>query len=204
MTRIAEIHDATLEPSKQETVNAWLPDVTLTGAYRLVDTDGEVGIEGHLASDADGRLVQIPVSYRGESPGYEFATIEHSTLGTRYVSKALVDPVAVAEYVRLILSGDRHADCSDGKPTGLELLGSGHNDSVTVTDVRIEETTEERVRANGKINGVSRSFELRIPRLLRPVKGIVASRVPSARRIEGVIPGTEEKLLVAELIWRDL
>ncbi|MDU0479704.1 hypothetical protein QVA66_10710 [Staphylococcus chromogenes] len=204
MTRTAEILEATLDPSKQDVVRVWLPDATLTGSYRLVDTDNEVGIEGVLARDADDRIVQIPVTYRASSTGAEFATLEHSVLGTRYVSKALEDPVAIAEYVRLILAGDTDAERSDGKPTGLHLQGSGHNDSVEVTDIEIESTTDERVQANGKINGVTRSFELRLPRLLRPVKGLVASRVPSARRIEGVLPDSEEKLLVAELIWRDL
>lgn len=204
MTRIAEIHAATLTPPKQDALRTWLNDVTLSGAYRLVDTNGEVGIEGNIGTDADGRLVQIPVTYRGESTGAEFTTLEHSVLGQRYVTKALEDPVAVAEYARLILAGDTDADRYDGKPTALHLQGSGHNDQVAVTDVVIEQATEESVRANGKINGVGRSFELRLPRLLKPVKGLVASRVPSARHIVGTQPGAEEQLLVAELIWRDL
>lgn len=204
MTKVAEIYDAELNPSKQEVINQWLPDVRITGAYRMVDPAGEVGIEGIVATDADARTIQAPVTYRGASTGEEFTTLEHSVLGTRYVTKALQDPVAVGEFVRVILSGDTDAERSDNKPTSLHLQGTGQTPSAEVTDVVVEAASEERARGRAKINGVGRSFELRIPRQLKPLKGLSASRVPSPRRIEAHLPGSEEKLLVAELIWRDL
>ena len=55
MSGTAEIHDATLTPTKLELLAGWLPsqdwfhgsadDLTRVASYRFVDPDGEVGIE---------------------------------------------------------------------------------------------------------------------------------------------------------------
>jgi hypothetical protein len=39
--------------------------LTRLGSYRSDDPDGEVGIETHLLGPADGRVLQVPLTYRG-------------------------------------------------------------------------------------------------------------------------------------------
>ena len=59
---MALVHRATLSPSKQDLVAAWLPSRRWAGGleiarkvaeYRFDDPDGEVGIETHVLSTAD-------------------------------------------------------------------------------------------------------------------------------------------------------
>lgn len=205
MTGVAEILKAELTPGKQEVLRAWWPNFAELGAFRLVDPAGEVGIDFVIGRDGIDRLIQLPVTYRSEPlPSGLVGTMDHSLLGTRYVTRALHDPVAVGEVVRVILAGDTEAERSDGKTQFLHIQGTGQTPTTQVTDVVIEEATEERVYARAKINGVGRSFELRLPRRLLPVKYLRASRVPSPRNITGTTRDSDEQLVVAELIWRDL
>lgn len=60
---MAIIYNATLNPSKLDLLNAWLPsrpwftgvaDVQRVGAYRFDDPAGEVGIEAFLLQASDG------------------------------------------------------------------------------------------------------------------------------------------------------
>lgn len=205
MSGVAEIISATLTPTKQEVLQQWVPGFTEIGAFRLVDPAGEVGIDFVLGTDGEDRPIQLPVTYRSdELPSGVVGTMEHSVLGTRYVAKATADPVAIGEIVRVILAGDTEAERSDGKAQALHIQGSGQTPTTEITDVVIEDVTEESVRANAKVNGVGRSFELRLPRRLLPVKHLRVSRMPSARNIIGLRPDSEEQLVVAELIWRDL
>lgn len=205
MSGVAEIIPAELTPGKQEVLRAWWPNFKELGAFRLVDPAGEVGIDFVIGTDGLDRLIQLPVTYRSaELETGQVGTMQHSALGTRYVTKALHDPVAVGEIVRVILSGDTEAERSDGKTQFLHVQGSGQTPTTEVTEVVIEDASEERVFARSKINGVGRSFELRLPRRLLPVKYLRASRVPSPRNILGTTADSEEQLVVAELIWRDL
>lgn len=205
MSGVAEIIPATLTPSKQEVLTNWWPGFIEMGAFRLVDPAGEVGIDFVIGRDGLDRLIQLPVTYRS-SPleSGQVGTLEHSELGTRYVSKALHDPVAVGEIVRVILSGDTEAERSDGKSQFLHIKGTGQTPTTEVTDVVVEDASEEKVLASAKINGVGRAFELRVPRRLLPVKYLRVSRVPSPRNITGTTQDSDEPLVVAELIWRDL
>ncbi len=137
MTGVAEIHAATLTPSKLDLVHAWIgqqrwynatgsePALTRVGSYRFVDPAGEVGIETLLIADTSGGdggtdavLYQVPLTYRGAPlAGAESAlvgTMQHSVLGTRWVYDAPHDPAYVAELVRTIVTGGREADRSDG------------------------------------------------------------------------------------------
>ncbi len=135
MTGVAEIHAATLTPSKLDLVQAWIgrqrwynatgsePSLARVGSYRFVDPSGEVGIETLLIADDSGGveapvLYQVPLTYRGApldgAKSALIGTLEHSVLGTRWVYDAPHDPAYVAELVRTIVTGDREADRSDG------------------------------------------------------------------------------------------
>ncbi len=130
MSGIAEIHDATLSPTKIEIVRAWLPsqawfhgdpaEAEIVGAFRFVDPDGEVGIETQLVRAGD-VTYQVPLTYRdaplAEAAGFLLGTMEHSVLGTRYVYDATGDPVYLAELIRVIREGDTEADRSMGEKT---------------------------------------------------------------------------------------
>lgn len=137
MSGTAEIHEATLTPTKLELLATWLPsqtwfegtgaDVTKVGSFRFVDPDGEVGIETILVSSG-GVTYQVPLTYRGapleEAARALIGTLEHSVLGTRWVYDAVGDPVYVAELFRVIHEGDTEADLSRGTKT-VTVVGSG-------------------------------------------------------------------------------
>ena len=110
------VHKATLTPSKKEIFGAWIGTQTwcageldgLIGAYRFDDPAGNVGIECVLLNVGES-VVHLPVSYRGAplegAEDFLMATIEHSTLGTRYVYDACADPVAVRALLAAALTG---------------------------------------------------------------------------------------------------
>ena len=85
MSGTAEIHDATLTPTKLELLAGWLPgqpwfegpadDLTRVASFRFVDPDGEVGVETILVGSG-GVTYQVPVTYRNEP-------LEEATLPTR-------------------------------------------------------------------------------------------------------------------------
>ena len=151
MSGTAELHpDATLSPSKRDLLVVWLPTqpwfhgdatgIEILGNYRFVDPDGDVGIETLLVRAGDATF-QVPLTYRSEpleeaSEGL-VGTMEHSTLGTRWVYDAPVDPAYVAELIRVIREGDSEADRSHGEKTAW-VEGSGVVPGVDVTgQVRI-------------------------------------------------------------------
>jgi hypothetical protein len=122
---------ATLTPSKIELLTSWVgiqpwaagtdaATLDRVGTFRFDDPAGAVGIETHLLRSRDGRLWQIPLTYRsGPLAGAEDAlvgTMEHSVLGTRWVYDACADPVYALVLATTILTGGRDAD--------LELAGS--------------------------------------------------------------------------------
>lgn len=137
MSGTAEIHDATLNPTKLELLAGWLPkqewffgdadDLTRVASYRFVDPDGEVGIDTLLVRSR-GVTYQVPLTYRGEALDEAadsfVGTIEHSVLGTRYVYDAVGDPVYMVELMRVIHEGDTEADLSRGNKT-MTVEGSG-------------------------------------------------------------------------------
>lgn len=121
---MAQIFQTTLVPSKLELITGWLarqpwyvrpgqePELQPVGGFRLDDPDGEVGIEFHFVRDADSTVYQVPVSYRGAAAAeWEdglIGTLEHGTLGTRWVYDGAHDPVCVAALIALV-SGDTQA-----------------------------------------------------------------------------------------------
>lgn len=137
MSGTAEIHEATLTPTKLELLAGWLPsqewfvgdsdDLARVASYRFVDPDGEVGIEGMLVR-SHGVTYQVPLTYRSEpldeASGFLVGTTEHSVLGTRYVYDAVGDPVFLVELMRVIHEGDTEADLSRGQKS-MTVLGSG-------------------------------------------------------------------------------
>lgn len=137
MSGTATIHQAELKPSKLELLADWLPsqawfkgdagDLERVASYRLVDPDGDVGIETLLIRSG-GVTYQVPVTYRAEpledSEPWLIGTLEHSVLGTRYVYDATGDPVYVAELIRVIHEADNEAELSRGEKS-MSVLGSG-------------------------------------------------------------------------------
>ena len=97
---MAEIHDATLVPTKIELLAGWMghqrwyaakgsaPVVRKLWSWRLDDPGGEVGIETIIVADESGPepvVYQVPLTYRGAPlEGGQNAlvgTMEHSVLG---------------------------------------------------------------------------------------------------------------------------
>jgi hypothetical protein len=144
---MALLHQATISPTKLAALSAWLPgrswldgpDVgTLSqlGAYRFDDPAGAVGIETLLVSTGDGRLLQVPLSYRAAPlAGAEDAlvtTMQHSVLGPRWVYDGCADPVAMRALAAAILTGGHEAELEIDTGAGLErreptvrVVGSG-------------------------------------------------------------------------------
>lgn len=206
MSGEALIHAAELTPSKEAVAARYAGIVTLLGSYRLVDPDGEVGIEVLVGSDLDGRTVQLPLSYRSAEldPEHTLTQMEHSVLGTRWVSNALGDPVAVAQFIRTIMEGDDGAVRSDGVPAALDIRGSGTEEKVEISDVVLYEVTRQRVVGAAKINGRTRPFQLLMPHLLRRLN-VTGTGANTARlHLVGWLPTMPEKQRVAaELSVRD-
>jgi hypothetical protein len=164
---VAVIYRAQLVPSKLDLLKAWVPSqpwlgdadtssLEVLGAYRFDDPDGEVGIETLLVQTGDGRMLQVPWTYRGaqlaDGHGTLVATMEHSVLGKRWVYDGCSDAVYANALARAILTGGEQADLEvqtdDGpllrEPT-TRVVGSGNPaaavapvDSVTWSD---EDTT---------------------------------------------------------------
>ncbi|MBF5082718.1 hypothetical protein [Quadrisphaera sp. INWT6] len=131
---MAVLHPATIRPTKLEALQAWVPaqpwldgadasQLELLGAYRLDDPDGEVGLEAHLLATTDGRVLHVPVTYRGAPlDGADDAlitTMEHTALGQRWVYDGCADPVFLAAYREAITAGGRQADQFVATDTGL-------------------------------------------------------------------------------------
>lgn len=205
MSGEALIHDAELSPTKEDIAGRYAGIVTLFGSYRLVDPDDVVGIEVLVGSDLDGRTVQLPLTYRPEEidPECTLTDMEHSVLGRRWVSNALGDPVAVAQFIRTILEGDDGATRSDGVPAALDIRGSGSEDKVDVRDVELFEVTRQRAVGTVNIDGNVRSFQLILPHLLRRLNSTGVDANTARLHLIGWLPSMPEKQRVlAELSLR--
>lgn len=122
---MAVVHSATLVPTKLELLAEWLPtrpwfaalgertaDVSAVGAFRFDDPAGEVGLETLLVATASGRILQVPLTYRGAPiEGAELVgTMQHSVLGPRWAYDACTDPVWLAEVVAVMVEGRGSAE----------------------------------------------------------------------------------------------
>lgn len=87
-------------------------DVTLIGAFRFDDPDGQVGMETHLVRAGD-VVLQVPLTYRGAPlDGAEaglLGTMEHSALGTRWVYDGLYDSPYVTMLAAVTMTGQGEA-----------------------------------------------------------------------------------------------
>lgn len=113
------IYQTTLSPSKYELLAAWLPaqpwftgdaaQLVPIGAYRFDDPEGEVGCEGHLFTAGDDTVYHVPLTYRGAplegAERFVVGTMEHGTLGTRWATDAIGDPVFRAALADAIARG---------------------------------------------------------------------------------------------------
>jgi hypothetical protein len=139
------VHRATLTPSKQELVEAWLPSRawaegrTITekvAEYRFDDPAGQVGVETILWRTDDGTLLQTPLTYRGAplagGDRVLIGTCGHSVLGPRWVYDGCGDPIWAATLTTAILTGGQQAQMMvehDGElvdvPARMQVRGSG-------------------------------------------------------------------------------
>jgi hypothetical protein len=147
--------NATLDPSKRELIDAWLPSRPWydgqprkpVGSFRFDDPAGEVGMEGFLVGGEGLATLFVPLTYRAAAlDGAEDALVgstAHSELGTRYVYDGCADPVFVRSLVTAIVTGargvDHEFDLGDGPqsvPTNAQVQGSGSADTA-VPDVEL-------------------------------------------------------------------
>ncbi|GAB3697236.1 CG0192 family protein [Corynebacterium nasicanis] len=206
MSGEALIYDAELDPTKDDIAARYAGIVTLLGSYRLVDPDGEVGIEVLIGSDLDGRGVQLPLTYRPSELDSRHTLLEmdHSELGRRWVSNALGDPVAVTQFIRTIMEGDDGATRSDGIPAALDIRGSGKSEKVDITDVTLTEVTRQRAVGHAKFDGKLRNFQLIVPHLLRRLNLTGVDANTARLHLVGWLPSMPEKQRVcAELSVRE-
>jgi hypothetical protein len=163
---MALVHRATVDPSKQELVEAWLPtrpwarglEITKKLAeYRFDDPAGEVGVETIVFATGEGTSVQVPLTYRAAplegADDYLVGTSEHSVLGARWVYDGCADPVWAATLAGAILTGGSQAQMyleEDGRridiPPRITVQGSGTPDAevpviTTVDSVRDDGAT---------------------------------------------------------------
>lgn len=119
---MAVVHKTTMQPTKLELLEAWLPKrpwylgregvapvLERAGGFRLDDPEGEVGIEFMVVTDASGEETHaylVPLTYRGAplegAEGALIGTSEHGVLGTRWVYDGAHDPVLLGELTALL------------------------------------------------------------------------------------------------------
>ncbi len=206
MAVVAIIHRAQLNPSKNDLLRAWVPKQPWLGsvdcstlervdAYRFDDPDGEVGIETHLMRSADGRILQVPLTYRGAPlDGAEtalIATMDHSVLGERWVYDACCDPVYVSAVATAILTGGAgvelvFADTADHIPVTAHVVGSGtaHSSVPAVESVTCSTVGTDTTISAGDLE-------------LTVVRVIDADRVSGSATLTGTWPGQTNPALLA-------
>lgn len=207
---MALLHQAQIHPSKLELIQTWLdttawftpgPEpLTLLGAYRFDDPDGEVGIETHLVTTGAGPVIQAPVTYRGAplegADTWLMGTTEHTVLGRRWVYDGCGDPVYVAALATAILTGGVQAkmmvqvgDHQEERVLTTTVAGGGEPrtpvPSITAVDVT-EGGPEATISAGG--------LDLVFRRLL-----VGAPRTDPARSLTGSWPGQDERVVLAHL-----
>ncbi|MEW1958299.1 hypothetical protein [Kineococcus sp. NPDC059986] len=208
-------HPATIAPTKRELLHAWVPrqpwtgggdptSLTALGSFRFDDPDGAVGMETHLLATGDGRVLQVPLTYRG-APGPArtlVTTTTHTTLGDRWIHDGCHDPVHLAVLAATILCAGREADLFEATPDGLVLLpGSTHvrgdgvvgfADGVAVTDPDAWDTpVVEHQGTTTVVHG--RGARLTLPR-------VVGEPLPATGpALRGTWPGQSEPVVLAVL-----
>ncbi|RZU62008.1 maltokinase N-terminal cap-like domain-containing protein [Zhihengliuella halotolerans] len=142
---MATIHRTTMNPTKLELLEAWLPGqpfyagagtprLEKNAGFRLDDPAGEVGIEFVIVTDVSGPepvVYHVPQTYRAEPlEGAEAAlvgTSEHGVLGTRYIYDGAADPVW-RDVVRELFGGTQQPQAQSVPETaepGVRVAGAG-------------------------------------------------------------------------------
>jgi hypothetical protein len=154
---------ATIDPSKQELVEAWLPaqswasgttSVEKVAEYRFDVPEGEVGVETIVWRTPEGVLLQVPFTYRAAAlaGAEEFlvGTSQHSVLGPRWIYDGCGDPVWAAAVTSAILTGGTQAQMvveRDGRrldvPPRLPVRGSGSPDASVPAISSVESVAED-------------------------------------------------------------
>jgi len=152
---------ATVSPTKQELVEAWLPKRPWAAGrtisekvaeYRLDDPDGEVGVETIVWRASDGALLQTPLTYRAEplagADAHLITTMEHSVLGTRWIYDGCGDPVWADTLVHAAFTGGTQSsmffESDEGRvaiPARMQVRGSGTATEAPRVD-RVDEVVE--------------------------------------------------------------
>lgn len=161
---------ATLTPTKQELLEAWLPSrswasgatsVEKAGEYRFDDPAGEVGVETILWRGADGTVFQVPFTYRGAplsgAEDHLVGTSDHSALGPRWVYDGCADPIWASTVATAMLTGGTQAQMvieRDGElvdvPPRVQVRGSGSADAAVP-----EVSSVDSVRDDGPVTTVT-------------------------------------------------
>jgi hypothetical protein len=148
---------ATISPTKQEAIDAWLPTQPwwdgagreAVAAFRFDDPDGEVGMEGHLLAAPDVATIFVPLTYRAAplegAEAHLVCEMAHSELGPRWVYDAAADPVFVAAATLAITTGGtgalrEHVGASgalESGPTTAQVVGSGVASSGALVVARV-------------------------------------------------------------------
>jgi len=204
-------HHATITPTKAELLEAWVPrqpwytgpaepGLELAGAYRFDDPDGEVGVETHLVRTPGGPWLQVPLTYRGAplsgAEEHLVCTMEHTTLGRRWIYDGRHDPVHTATLAATILGGGRHADLfrmeDDGtltpQPVRADVRGSGG-----ATDVPTRRTIRS-VTLDGTVSVIeAEGVTLHLPHVLGDPVPVPAG----AETLQGTWAGQDEPLVLS-------
>ncbi|WP_028048187.1 hypothetical protein [Cellulomonas sp. URHD0024] len=202
---MALIHRATIRPTKAELLADWVParpwgepDLALVGAYRFDDPDGEVGLETHVLSTADGHLLQVPLTYRGAplegAEQFLVCTMEHSVLGRRWIYDATGDPVYAGVLASVLLAGvDQAEEFVEGadaprEPTvRVTASGSRSGDIPTTFDLSVS--------SDGSTTVMDLSGALRIVVCRRLVRRATAA--DHRNTLTGTWSGLESPVLLA-------
>jgi hypothetical protein len=209
---VALVYSATvLTPPKLELVAQWLVNqpwssadgspVEQLGTYRFDDPGDKVGIDTMILRLGDGRIVQVPATYR-DAPleGGEAAligTTDHSILGKRWVYDGCADPVWVTAMATAILTGGSEAVLDVAGPDGSHQLraaatnvrGTGSQaEPPTVSDLtRTDDESATTITAGDLRLVVRRTLD-------RPFE--VAGR----ESLTGAWPGLEEPTVLAVIL----
>ncbi len=200
-------HTATLSPTKQELVEAWLPSRSWAegrkvtgkvGEYRFDDPAGEVGVETILWRTDDDTVLQTPLTYRAApldgAEAYLVGTTDHSVLGQRWVYDGCGDPVWAAALVDAISTGGRQAQMfieQDGRrvdvPPRIQVRGSGSDDSAP------QVTSIDRVVDEGAVTVVTAGdVEIAVAR-------VVGAPVGNGPHLSGSVGDSDETTVLAAL-----
>jgi hypothetical protein len=203
-------HPATIVPGKLELLQAWVPHqpwaagadtsvLTRLGSYRFDDPAGEVGVETHLLGTADGRVLQVPLTYRGAPrPSAEdslVTTMTHTTLGDRWIYDAVHDPVYAAVLATTILTGGREADLFAATDAGLvpEVTTTHVRGSGTLPAADLPGFSTPVVRHDGPTTRIEAGIALTLLRLPTADRDADAAVLT----LTGTWPGQEEPVLLA-------